>query len=103
MEIVKILHTVKAGTRASGLNLETYPRICVCLSLNSTLLFFISCIDIIAHLYMLDIVHTLALIHPRELLKHLNSYKRGILRRSFRALHLEFSFTFGIHLYISFY
>ena len=30
---------------------------------------------------------------PRKLLKHLNSYKREILRRSFGTLHREFGFT----------
>jgi len=54
-------------------------------SLNSTL--FISYIAIIVHLFMLGC------IDPRELLKHLNSYKRGILRRSSKALHREFDFT----------
>jgi len=41
-------------------------RVCVWLSLNSTLLLFISCIVVIAHSYMLDIVYMLILVLIQE-------------------------------------
>ena len=46
------------------------------------------------HAWYCSFVHTC--IDPRELLKHLNFYKRAILRRSSRALHQKFSFTLWI-------
>ena len=49
------------------------------------------------HIWYCSCVHTC--IDPRELLKYLNFYKRGILRRSSRALHWEFNFTLWIHLF----
>ena len=41
---------------------------------------------------LLLLIHTCC-FDPKELLKHLNSYQRGILRRSFRVFHREFDFT----------
>jgi len=64
VEIMKILHYGKSGdVKYVARTSKQISRVCVCLSLNSTLV-YISLV-IIFHSYMLVIVHvlTLALIH----------------------------------------
>ena len=62
MEIVKILHAVKAGTLSKWLESRNISLYLHLLSLNSTVFLFISCVDTIAHLYMLDFMPIRALI-----------------------------------------
>ena len=76
-------------------NLEIYPCVCVLLSLSKLYsLYILHCYYYSSiHAWYYSCVHTC--IDPRDLLKHLNSYKRGIFRRSSRALHWNLASLFG--------
>ena len=84
---------VELGARTS----KTYPCVCVWISPKLySLYIFNYYYHSSIHAWYCSYVHTC--IDPRELLKRLNSYKRGILRRSSRALHREFNFTLWIYI-----